>query len=188
MHRSTGLILTLCPLIGLGALLAACSGHKDEAADPEVEQTFELTSAAFAEGDTIPKLYTCRGDDITPPLAWGSPPDGTASFALFFDDPDAPGGTWVHWVLINLPADMRALPEAVTTGTLPEGTLEGVNSWGRRGYGGPCPPSGTHRYFFKLYALDTTLDLSAGAKKAAVIDAMEGHILAEGRLMGTASK
>ena len=150
---------------------------------------FELTSPAFTAGDPIPELYSCKGQDISPELNWGDPPEGTQSLALIMDDPDAPGGTWVHWVLFNIPPDARGLPEdAASDAQLADGSLHGNNSWSQPGYGGPCPPSGTHRYFFKLYALDITLDLETGAKKAALESAMDGHILAEIELMGVFSK
>lgn len=146
---------------------------------------FEVTSTAFAQGESIPGKYTCDGEDISPPLAWGDPPQDTQSFALIADDPDAPMGTWVHWVLYNLSAEARAMPEAVPPeADLPDGSRHGQNSWGRLDYGGPCPPSGTHRYFFKLYALDTVLDLASGASKEQLLQAMEGHILAQTELMG----
>ncbi|MBN1219775.1 MAG: YbhB/YbcL family Raf kinase inhibitor-like protein [Anaerolineae bacterium] len=144
--------------------------------------TFEITSPAFVQGETIPVKYTCDGEDISPPLQWSDLPAGTQSLALISDDPDAPMGTWVHWIVYNLPADTRKLPEQVS---LPANSVDGKNSWGRTGYGGPCPPSGTHRYFFKLYALDTMLDLAAGANKTKLLQAMEGHILAQAELMGT---
>ena len=151
--------------------------------------SFELTSSAFGPGEPIPRTYTCDGDDISPPLEWGDPPAGTQSFALISDDPDAPVGIWVHWVLYNLPAETRSLPEAVPADAeLPGGGLHGKSSWRRLGYGGPCPPSGTHRYFFMLYALDTVLDLKAGASKKQVLEAMAGHILAETELMGVYSR
>lgn len=150
---------------------------------------FALTSSVFAQGEPIPSKYSCDGDDISPPLQWSEPPAGTQSLALIADDPDAPVGTWVHWVLFNLPAASRGLPEAVPTDQeLADGSRHGQNSWRRSGYGGPCPPGGTHRYFFKLYALDTTLDLAAGASKEQLLGAMEGHILAETELMGVYSR
>ena len=152
---------------------------------------FELTSTAFAPGEPIPRKYTCDGEDISPPLQWSDPPQDTQSFALIADDPDAPVGTWVHWSLYNLPAETRALAEAVPSDAdLPDGSRHGQNSWRRLGYGGPCPPTGTHRYFFKfkLYALDTALDLTAGASKEQLIQAMEGHILAQTELMGLYTK
>jgi Raf kinase inhibitor-like YbhB/YbcL family protein len=141
----------------------------------------ELTSTAFSEGATLPTPHTGDGADTSPPLAWSDPPANTTSFALICDDPDAPRGTWVHWVLFNLSADTRVLKE----GAEPAGATQGTNDFGNLGYGGPAPPKGKpHRYFFKLYALDTTLELPAGATKAQVVDAMKGHILAEGQLMG----
>jgi Raf kinase inhibitor-like YbhB/YbcL family protein len=146
----------------------------------------DVTSSAFEEGGAIPARYTCDGLDVSPPLSWGSVPDGTRSLALIADDPDAPGRTFVHWVIYNLPPDTQRLPEDVPNRqTLPGGAAQGVNGVGGAGYTGPCPPSGTHRYFFKLYALDTELDLGGGATKEDLVGAMEGHILAEGRLMGT---
>ena len=151
--------------------------------------SFELTSAAFAPGGAIPARHTCDGDNISPPLEWSDPPEGTQSLVLIADDPDAPGRTWVHWVLYNLPAQARSLPEAVPPeADLIDGGRHGENSWNRLGYGGPCPPSGTHRYFFKLYALDTTLDLEAGADKTLLLEAMEGHVLGQAELMGTYSR
>jgi len=150
---------------------------------------FELTSSAFKQGESIPRKYTCDGDDVSPPLAWGDPPQGTQSFALINDDPDAPVGTWVHWVLYNLPAGARSLSERVPSDAeLADGSRNGQNSWRRLGYGGPCPPGGTHRYFFKLYALDTTLDLAPGANKKQLLQAMEGHVLGQAELMGVYSR
>ena len=156
----------------------------------EMEATMELTSSAFGYGQPIPAKFSCKGADVSPALAWDEPPTGTQSFALIMDDPDAPIVTWVHWVLFNIPASARELPESVPTlNTLADGSMQGTTSAGHNpGYHGPCPPSGTHRYFFKLYALDTTLDLSSGANKGAVLSAMKGHILAQAELMGTFSK
>ncbi|MDA2930842.1 YbhB/YbcL family Raf kinase inhibitor-like protein [Acidobacteria bacterium AH-259-O06] len=137
----------------------------------------------------MPPRYTCDGEDISPPLKWSDPPENTKSFALIADDPDAPVGTWVHWVLYNLPAETRGLPEAVPgEAELADGSRQGQNSWRRLGYGGPCPPGGTHRYFFKLYALKAALDLAAGASKEQVLQAMEGQILAQTELMGRYSR
>ena len=145
----------------------------------------KITSSAFDDGGMIPPKYTCDSDDISPPLQWEGVPEAAQSIALICDDPDAPVGTWVHWVLFKLPADTRKLPENVPTDqTLPSGAKQGNNDWGRIGYGGPCPPSGTHRYFFKIYALDTEIDLSPGATKSQLLQAMEGHILAQGQLIG----
>jgi Raf kinase inhibitor-like YbhB/YbcL family protein len=157
-------------------------------ASPEPTATkapFELTSPAFTQGNVIPTQYTCDGRDISPALAWGDPPEGTKSFALIMDDPDAPGGTWVHWVLFNIPPEARGLPEDLPRDAqFADGSLNGNNSWNRLGYDGPCPPSGTHRYFFKLYALDILLDLPSGTKKLQLTPAMEGHILGQLELMG----
>ncbi|MCK4357577.1 MAG: YbhB/YbcL family Raf kinase inhibitor-like protein [Candidatus Cloacimonetes bacterium] len=139
----------------------------------------KIASTAFAEGEMIPRKYTCDGDDISPPLQISDVPENTKSLALIMDDPDAPVGVWDHWIVFNIPASISQISE----GEEPQGT-PGKNSWGRTGYGGPCPPSGTHRYFFKLYALDTMLDLEPGASKKKVLKAMEGHILAQGELMG----
>lgn len=145
----------------------------------------KLRSTAFEEGGMIPKQYTCDGKDISPPLAWESVPDSTKSIALICDDPDAPMGTWVHWVLYNLPANIKELPENIPTQKILEnGAKQGTNDFRNIGYGGPCPPGGTHRYYFKIYALETVLTLEAGATKTKLLKAMEGHILAEGELMG----
>ena len=144
-----------------------------------------LSSTAFADGEAVPQRYTCDGQDVSPPLAWRDAPAGTQTFALVVDDPDAPKGTWVHWVVFNLPASVSRLPEnASGPGALPAGATEGINGWGRPGYGGPCPPSGTHRYYFRLFALDGALDLGPDATSADVARAREGHVLAEATLMG----
>ena len=142
-----------------------------------------LTSPAFNNGEPIPEKYSCDGEDISPELDWFGTPEGTVSLALIMDDPDAPMGTWVHWVLYNLPMDLSGLREGMTGVG-----LDGSNSWGTTGYGGPCPPSGTHRYFFKLYALDINLDFESVVDKAALEAAMEGHILGQAELMGTYSR
>jgi Raf kinase inhibitor-like YbhB/YbcL family protein len=153
----------------------------------EGEMALSISSTAFLEEDSIPSKYTCEGQDISPPLAWGEPPEGTQSFALIVDDPDAPGGMFTHWVIFNVPSDYRELPEAVPTqDRLSSGALQGKNDFGRIGYGGPCPPPGhPHRYRFTLYALDQSLDLKAGiSKKRQVLNAMQGRILAQGQLTG----
>jgi len=145
----------------------------------------ELTSTAFDKGEMIPEQYTCDGKDTSPPLGWSNAPEGTKSFALICDDPDAPVGTWVHWVLYNIPGDAQALSEGQPKSkVLPNGATQGKNGWGKFGYGGPCPPSGKHRYYFKLYALSKTLELDPGASKAQLLEAMDGHVLAEGQLKG----
>jgi Raf kinase inhibitor-like YbhB/YbcL family protein len=146
--------------------------------------TIQLTSSAFKEGEAIPRRYTCDGENLSPALSWSGVPQGTASLALIVDDPDAPAGTWVHWVLADLPVDLPGLPESA-----PGSGVEGVNGFRKTGYGGPCPPRGsTHRYYFKLYALDKTLGLKTGMSKADVEKAMQGHILAQGQLMGRYSR
>lgn len=142
----------------------------------------QLTSSAFTHEGTIPQQYTCDGSDVSPPLGIAEVPAGTMSLALVMDDPDAPRGTWDHWVAFNIPV---ATDIAEDVGSLGKG---GKNSWGRVGYGGPCPPSGIHRYFFTVYALDTDLALQEGAGKAAVFDALKGHVLAEATLMGRYSR
>ena len=154
---------------------------------------FTLTSPAFAAGSPIPKKYTCEGDDRSPPLAWAGAPPGTKSFALIVDDPDAPDPqaprmTWVHWVLYNLPAATSSVGEGASSGALPAGAIEGGNDFGRLRFGGPCPPVGRHRYFHKLYALDTILAADEPLAKPGLEAAMKGHVLAHAELMGTYQK
>jgi len=185
-------------LIVLSACAPSVTTTPEQITDPlgvDDAMFIELTSSAFSQGQPIPPQYSCVGDaaasrkDVSPSLTWGEPPEGTRSFALIMDDPDAPGGTWVHWVLFNIPATARGLPESIgANATLPDGSIGGNNSWGRTGYGGPCPPGGTHRYFFKVYALDEMLAISPGASKGELEKAMTGHILAQGELMGTFTK
>lgn len=149
----------------------------------------ELSSPAFKDGEAIPAKYSCDGEDISPDLNWENLPAGTESLALIMDDPDAPGGTWVHWVVYDIPPETTGFPEKISaTGELPNGGKQGNNSWKRFGYGGPCPPRGTHRYFFKLYALDSILGLESGITKGRLLRAMEGHVLDQGQLMGTFSR
>ena len=152
--------------------------------------TVALTSTAFTEGGSIPRQYTCEGGDTAPPLGWSGLPAGTKSLALIIDDPDAPDPkapkrTWVHWVLYDIPPSAKGLPEG---GALPAGAREGKNDWGRTGYGGPCPPTGRHRYIHKLYALDALLGDLGQPTKAQLEQAMKGHVLGEGRLVGTYEK
>jgi hypothetical protein len=152
--------------------------------------TLTISSPAFEDGGEIPTRFTCEGADVSPPLTFAGVPPEARSLVLIVDDPDAPDPkapkmTYVHWVLVDIPPDTSAFPEGIET--LPEGTKEGMNDWKRTGYGGPCPPIGRHRYFFKLYALDTTLELTS-ATKAAVLSAMEGHVLAEAQFVGTYQK
>jgi Raf kinase inhibitor-like YbhB/YbcL family protein len=148
-----------------------------------------INSPSFSHNGVIPSRHTCDGLDISPPLAWSGVPAGTTSFALIVDDPDAPDPaapkrTWVHWVLYNIPANVGGLAEGIAAKTLPAGTLDGINDWHRTGYGGPCPPVGRHRYFFKLYALDATLPDLNKPSKAALEKAMQGHVLAQAELIG----
>ena len=186
----TRLFVTAAVLIAAAAVLIIALTPRPTARAPlepaqEATVSLQLTSPAFAAQGGIPKRFTCDGEDVSPPLAWAGAPAGTRSFALVVDDPDAPMGTWVHWVLYDLPDTVTALPEAVTAKTLPLGTREGTNSWKQPGYGGPCPPIGRHRYFHKLYALDIVLPDLNRPTKAALEKAMAGHVLAQTELVGT---
>ncbi len=169
----------------LAGSLMACSA--DNTKSPEIPMNLQVTSTAFADGHTIPAKYTCDGADVSPVLTWTNAPAGTKSFALIADDPDAPAGTWVHWVVYDLPAGADSLPENVAKSQYIAGNAcQGMNDFHRLGYGGPCPPSGkAHRYFFKLYALDAILDLKPGVTKDDLLKAMNGHVLAQGQLTGT---
>ena len=144
----------------------------------------KIQSTAFKEGEKIPSKFTCDGKNISPELSWSDFPPNTKTFALIVDDPDAPGGTFVHWVVYNISSNFTNLPEGTTSENLPPGIKQGTNHFGDNDYGGPCPPSGTHRYYFKLYALDSEVQLKAGAGKNDLLKAMEGHIIAEAELMG----
>ena len=153
----------------------------------------ELTSPAFSHQGDMPRRYTCEGEDISPPLSWSGAPEGTRSFVLIVDDPDAPDPkaprmTWVHWVLYNLPPTAGELTEGVGAKALPTGTREGLNDWKRAGYGGPCPPIGRHRYFHKLYALDTVLPDLGTPTKVVLERAIEGHVVARAELVGCYEK
>ena len=163
-------------------------GYEKKEKEPEKEvekMTIKVTSSAFAQGGMIPSKYTADGQNISPPLKWEGLPDGVASIALISDDPDAPMGTWVHWVMWNIPPDKKELSENIPPDPkLPDGSIQGITDFKRHGYGGPAPPSGTHRYYFKIYALNTKLDLPVSSTKAHLLRAMEGHILTEGELMG----
>jgi len=146
----------------------------------------EIKSSAFGSGEMIPAKYTCDGADFSPQLEWSGSPAGTRSFALICDDPDAPMGTWVHWVIYDIPPTATMLAEGITREKdLPGGGTQGINDFRKIGYGGPCPPGGTHRYFFKLYALDSELGLKPGVTKDQLLKAMRGHILGEAQIMGT---
>ena len=153
----------------------------------------KLESTAFVNGDRIPSKYTCDGEDISPPLQWSGVPETAISLALIVDDPDAPDPmspkmTWVHWILFNIPTSSTSLSEGASSGNLPPESEEGLNDWRRVGYGGPCPPIGSHRYFHKLYALDMTLNVMTKPTRAVIDAAMKGHIIAETALMGTYKK
>jgi hypothetical protein len=152
--------------------------------------SIQITSPAFTEGQPIPRKYTCDAEDASPPLAWSGVPAEVKSLALVVDDPDAPVGNWVHWVFYNLPPSLTTLKEGIAKTPAVEGVgTQGTNDFRKIGYGGPCPPRGKpHRYFFKLYALDTSLSLPPGASKADLEKAMRGHILAQGQLIGTYSR
>ena len=190
-HRQTLFTLTCAAL-----LLCSCSPSQSRPAKPSspkerspmpTTQSFTLTSPAFPNGGQIPRRYTCDDDDISPDLAWSGAPANSQSFALIADDPDAPAGVWTHWLIWNIPPKATVLPaDTPKNPLLDNGARQGLNDFRRVGYGGPCPPPGKpHRYFFKLYALDTRLDLKAGANKAALEDALKPHILAHTQIMGT---
>jgi Raf kinase inhibitor-like YbhB/YbcL family protein len=181
-------LLSAVMLVNLTTMLPANADAKGASS-----MALSLTSPAFAEGGEIPTRYTCEGQDVSPPLAWSAPPSGTKGLALIVDDPDAPDPkapklTWVHWVLYNLLPTAGQLAEAVERKALPTGTGEGLNDWKRPGYGGPCPTIGRHRYFHKLFALDTVLPDLGRPTKAQLEKAMQGHVLAAAELVGTYQK
>ena len=181
---AAAVVVAWCLMV-LPGVLAATDEVEPGQGGPAME--FKITSTAFETGAPIPMKHTGEGVDVSPPLKWTEPPEGTKSFALIADDPDAPMGTWVHWVAYNIPPAARQLPEGVpTVDKLKDGTLQGMNDFGKVGYNGPMPPPGKpHRYFFKLYAVDAAMTLPARASKKDVEKAMKEHILAEVRLMGT---
>lgn len=174
------------PVLARLALLAAAAILAPPAHAQTQETTMQITSTAFDAGSAIPSRFTCDGKNVSPALSWSDLPEGTRSLALIVDDPDAPKGTWVHWVLYGLSAERDGLPEGVPgRPEVLDGALQGLNDFGDPGYGGPCPPpGGAHRYFFRLYALDARPDLSAGATKAQLERAIEGHVLGRAELMG----
>jgi Raf kinase inhibitor-like YbhB/YbcL family protein len=200
MKTNLRLALFALGLAAMAACTAPDSGQKGAGGAPstpsdrgpaaaETLMSFQLASTAFAAGGDIPAVYTCDGNDVSPPLTWSGTPAGTRSLALIVDDPDAPDPAapkvvWVHWLLYNLPADLQALHLGLITPTLPKGTLEGRNDWKETGWRGPCPPIGRHRYFFRLYALDTVLPDLKLPDRAALDKAMAGHVLARAELMG----
>lgn len=184
MRRMAGISCFIVALALIFSVESACARpHRSPQPGTAV---FSISSPVFSSGQTIPRRYTCSGKNISPQLQWGNPPVGTKSFALVVDDPDAPVGTFVHWVVYNLPPSIKGLAEKVSPGrALPRGALEGKNGFGHSGYGGPCPPPGKpHRYFFKLYALDTMLDLPTGPSKARLLKAIQGHVLGQAKLVG----
>lgn len=174
--------LTICFIAGSAGTPQA----KDQiTAERKGGEIMEITSSSFNHEGMIPAKYTCDGQNISPPLSWSQAPEKVKSFALICDDPDAPAGIWVHWVLFDLPANVNTLPEKVSRQEEIAGLgKNGKNTSGRYGYDGPCPPGGTHRYYFKLFALDTMLNLKAGVTKEDLLKAMKGHVLAEAQLMG----
>jgi Raf kinase inhibitor-like YbhB/YbcL family protein len=170
------------------ALAFACEAkHEDGVNKDSNLPTLSVKSSAFLNEGSIPSRFTCDGDDASPPLAWNGAPASTQSFAIIMDDPDAPARTWVHWLAWNITG--AQLSEGVAKeASLDSGMRQGLNSWSRTGYGGPCPPSGTHRYYFKVYALDRTLDLAPKTDAKALAAAMAGHVVAQGELMGKYSR
>ena len=185
MMRGRGLLVAGVVLITVCNAQAASAPVAKGKAGRGKAMTIKIVSAAFEEGGMIPKQYTCDGPSVSPPLSWTGVPKGAKSLALICDDPDAPSKTWVHWVIYNIPPDTMGFPEHVAAdSTLPNGARNGISDFGKFGYGGPCPPSGTHRYFLKLYALDTVLNLSGRVTKKDLLVAMEKHIVGEGQLMG----
>lgn len=172
-----------------GAVIFSVATSTPAVSKARRKKVLKVTSSAFAEGAMIPSKYTADGPDISPPLQWNNLPANAKSIAIICDDPDAPRGTWVHWVVWDWPADDKSVEEhQPSQPTLANGAKQGTNDFGKTGYGGPAPPSGTHRYFFKVYALDGMLDLKPGAKKADLLAAMSGHIVAQGQLMGKYSR
>jgi Raf kinase inhibitor-like YbhB/YbcL family protein len=186
--------LAACIALTFGALAGTATAEERHREDGDGRPAvFALRSTAFHDGAEIPTLYTCEGADVSPPLTWDGAPNGTQSFVLVVDDPDAPDPraprtTWVHWVVVDLPGASRSLPEGIGAGALPGGARHGTNDWRRRDYGGPCPPVGRHRYFHKLYALDTKLPDLAAPSKQELERRIAGHVLARAELVGTYEK
>ena len=188
--RATAIVLLMMLASACAQKTAAPTENSaTRAASPNQLPAIAITSSAFQNGGAIPRQYTCDGVNVSPPLEWSGLPKSTKTIAIIADDPDAPAGTWVHWVIYNLPGDTIGMVENLPpTEEIKGGGAQGKNDFEKIGYGGPCPPSGTHRYFFKLYALDTELPLKPGAGKADVEKAAAGHILAQAQLIGTYRK
>jgi Raf kinase inhibitor-like YbhB/YbcL family protein len=188
--RTSAIVLLILFAAGCAKQPAAPAQNPAVTSTPQsTAPVFRLTSTAFKDGEPVPRQYTCSGVNVSPPLEWPGVHKTAKTLAIIADDPDAPAGTWVHWVVYNLPADTMGIVENLPQDeNLKGGGFQGKNDFEKIGYGGPCPPSGTHRYFFKIYALDGELPLKAGATKTDVEKAMEGHILAQTQLMGTYKK
>ncbi len=182
--------LFFCMILTVSSAFFSSAFAQSDTNESSTTAAFTISSSAFENGQRIPDEYTCEGEDSSPALEWSNPPEGTVTYVLICDDPDAPGGTWVHWVLYNLRGTLRRLPEKfLREPELPGGAMNGRNSWERFGYYGPCPPPGSpHRYYFKLYALDRRLELQAGATKEEVLAEMEGSVLGVAEYMGTYSR
>ncbi len=186
LKQISALPFSMLLLVSCARVPPAPSQSPTPAAAKETKLEIKVTSAAFKEGQSIPRQYTCDGVNVSPPLEWTGAPKTAKSIAIIADDPDAPSGTWVHWVVYDLPAANIGMVENLPADEqLKAGGSQGTNDFGKIGYGGPCPPSGTHRYFFKVYALDNFLSLKVASTKAQVEKAMEGHVVAQGQLMGT---
>jgi len=195
VSRSITIALGLASFVACSAPGSKTSFAKETPAPASQEKSMslEISSKAFAPNGDIPSSHTCQGKDVSPALTWTGAPSGTKSWALIVDDPDAPDPaapkmTWVHWVLYDLPSEAHSLPEGASAKTLPKGSLEGLNDWKQPGWRGPCPPVGKHRYFFKLYALDTVLPDLKKPTKVALEEAMKGHVLAHAELVGRYQK
>lgn len=181
MKKSIFILILL--LIGIGLFTTPCQSFYKKTKVKNMN--IKITSNSFNEGEMIPARYTCDDINVSPHIAWGEIPKGTKSIALICEDPDAPAGVWVHWVIFNIPPDVKELKENLPKDKVfSNGMLQGTGDFRKIGYSGPCPPGGTHRYFFKIYALDKILELGSGATKAQLLKSMEGHILDEGQLMG----
>jgi len=187
--RALYLAISVTVVAGVSVSCQTKNTEKVAAGKGKEKMAFTITSTAFKHEGMIPIQYTCDGADISPQLAWSNVPESTKSFALICDDPDAPVGDWVHWVMFNIPSETRELKEKIANdAVLPDGVRHGTNDFGKYGYGGPCPPGGTHRYYFKLYALDSMLVLKDKVTKKDLLEAMKGHILGQTELMGKYSR